>query len=320
MHFSHVITGALTLFGIVSMATAADTQGYPAKTIRIVTSEIGGGTDFAARVIAQGLSGVIGQQVVVENRPGTVIPASVVAKASPDGYTLLLNGSSLLFLPFMMDKAPYDTIKDFSPVTLAHKSPNVLVLHPAVAVTSVKELIELARAKRGQINYSSSGSGSSVHLAAELFKSMAGVDIVRVLYRGSGPALIGLMGGETSLMFATPGSAAPLVKSGKLKALAVTSAQPSTLFPGLPTVASGLPGYESVSTNGVLAPARTPAAIVNRLNQEIVRVLLKPDVKEKFFIAGSEVIASTPHEFAATIKSEMAKWGKVIRDVNIRSE
>jgi len=295
-------------------------QNFPHKPIRFVTSEVGGGTDFAARVIAQALSGAIGQQVVVENRPGTIIPARVVAKATPDGYTLLLNGSSLLFLPFMMDNLPYDTIKDFAPVTLAHKSPNVLVLHPSVAVTSVKELIELAKAKRGGLNYASAGAGSTVHLAAELFKSMAGVDIVRIAYRGSGPAIIGLMSAQASLMFATPGSAAPYVKSGRLKALAVTSAEPSALFPGLPTVASDLPGYESVSTNGVLAPAGTPKAVIKRLNQEIVRVLQRPDIKEIFFKAGSETMGGSPQQFAATIKSEMAKWGKVINDANIRAE
>ena len=323
----HLISRKLALIaGVIAMSCAfvpVGAQTFPTRSLRmIVPFAPGGGIDIVGRIVAQRLSDALGQPVVVDNRSaaGGTFGTNLTAKAAPDGHTLLTNSISMAVNATLYAKLPYDTIKDFSPVTLAHKSPNVLVLHPAVAVTSVKELIELARAKRGQINYSSSGSGLSVHLAAELFKSMAGVDIVRVLYRGSGPALIGLMGGETSLMFATPGSAAPLVKSGKLKALAVTSAQPSTLFPGLPTVASGLPGYESVSTNGVLAPARTPAAIVNRLNQEIVRVLLKPDVKEKFFIAGSEVIASTPHEFAATIKSEMAKWGKVIRDVNIRSE
>lgn len=305
---------------MTALAAAPDGRDYPNKPIRFVTSEVGGGTDFAARVIAQALSGLIGQQVVVENRPGTIIPARVVATATPDGYTLLLNGSSLLFLPFMMDKLPYDTVRDFAPVTLAHKSPNVLVLHPSVPVTSVRELIELARAKRGELNYASSGSGSSVHMAAELFKSMAGVDIVRIVYRGSGPAIIGLMSGETFLMFATPGSAAPHVKAGRLKALAVTSAQPSALFPGLPTVASDLPGYESVSTNGVLAPAGTPRTVIQRLNQEIVRILQSPEVKAKFFNAGSETIGSSPQEFAATIKSEMTKWGKVIRDANIRAE
>ncbi len=320
MSLTRYVAGIFSICGLASVAAGADGQDYPNKPIRFVTSEVGGGTDFAARVIGQALSGVIGQQVVVENRPGTIIPARVVATASPDGYTLLLNGSSLLFLPFMMDKLPYDTVKDFTPVTLAHKSPNVLVLHPSVAVTSVKELIELAKAKQGELNYASSGSGSSVHLAAELFKSMAGVNIVRIVYRGSGPAIIGLMSGETFLMFATPGSAAPHVKSGRLKALAVTSAQPSALFPGLPTVASDLPGYESVSTNGVLAPAGTPLAIINRLNQAIVRVLQRPDVKEKFFRAGSEPIGSSPQQFAATIKSEMAKWGKVIRDASIRAE
>lgn len=320
MSLLHYAAGIFVLCDMAAVAAGADGQDYPYKPIRIVTSEVGGGTDFAARVIAQALSGVIGQQVVVENRPGTIIPARVVAKASPDGYTLLLNGSSLLFLPFMMDKLPYDTVKDFAPVTLAHKSPNVLVLHPAVPVTSVRELIELARAKRGEVNYASSGSGSSVHMAAELFKSMAGVDIVRIVYRGSGPAIIGLMSGETFLMFATPGSAAPHVKAGRLKALAVTSAQPSALFPGLPTVASDLPGYESVSTNGVLAPAGTPPTVIKRLNQEIVRILQSPEVKAKFFNAGSETIGSSPQEFAATIKSEMTKWGKVIRDANIRAE
>jgi len=294
-------------------------QAFPVKPIRIVTSPAGGGTDFGARVVAQALAEILGQQVVVENRPGTIIPSQAVASAAPDGYTLLFNGSSLITLPLVMEKPPFDPVSDFAAVTLVHQSPNVLVVHPSLPVNSVAELVNLARSRPGQLNYSSSGTGSTVHLAAELFKSMGRVDIVRVEYRGSGPATIALMAGETTLQFATPGSSIPHVKSGRLKALAVTTPQPTDILPGVPTVAAtGLPGYECVATNGIMAPAGTPPAIVNRLSKEIARLLQRPDVKQRFFNAGSETIGSTPEEYAAAIKTEMAKWGKVIREANIR--
>jgi tripartite-type tricarboxylate transporter receptor subunit TctC len=294
-------------------------QKYPNKPIRIVASAAGGSGDFAARLIAQGLSGALSQQVVVDNRGG-VIPGEIVSKAPPDGYTLLIDAASFWIGP-LLQETPYDPVKDFAPVTLTDSAPNVLVVNPSLPVKSVKELIALAKARPGELNYGSSSTGSTPHLAAELFNMMAGVKIVRVPFKGSGPAVISLLGGQVQLMFATAGSVAPHVKSGRLRALAVASLQPSALAPGLPTIAaSGVPGYEAVAFEGMFAPAKTPVAIIDRLNQEIVRVLNRAEVKERFFNAGVETVGSTPEEFAAAIKSNVAKWGKLIKDAGIRDE
>ena len=294
-------------------------QNYPNKPIRIVASAAGGSGDFAVRLIAQGLSGALSQQVVVDNRGG-VIPGEIVSKAPPDGYTLLIDAASFWIGP-LLQETPYDPVKDFAPVTLTDSAPNVLVVNPSLPVKSVKELIALAKARPGELNYGSSSTGSTPHLAAELFNMMAGVKIVRVPFKGSGPAVISLLGGQVQLMFATAGSVAPHVKSGRLRALAVASLQPSALAPGLPTIAaSGVPGYEAVAFEGMFAPAKTPVAIIDRLNQEIVRVLNRAEVKERFFNAGVETVGSTPEEFAAAIKSNVAKWGKLIKDAGIRDE
>jgi len=294
-------------------------QNYPNKPIRIVASAAGGSGDFAARLIAQGLSGALSQQVVVDNRGG-VIPGEIVSKAPPDGYTLLIDAASFWIGP-LLQETPYDPVKDFAPVTLTDSAPNVLVVNPSLPVKSVKELIALAKARPGELNYGSSSTGSTPHLAAELFNMMAGVKIVRVPFKGSGPAVISLLGGQVQLMFATAGSVAPHVKSGRLRALAVASLQPSALAPGLPTIAaSGVPGYEAVAFEGMFAPAKTPVAIIDRLNQEIVRVLNRAEVKERFFNAGVETVGSTPEEFATAIKSNVAKWGKLIKEAGIRDE
>jgi tripartite-type tricarboxylate transporter receptor subunit TctC len=212
-------------------------------------------------------------------------------------------------------------VRDFSPITLAVTTPLLVVVHPSLPVKTVKELIALAKAKPGSLNYASGISGSATHLPAELFKAMAGVDIVRVAYKGGAPALTAVLAGEAQVMFATSSGAGPHVNSGRLRALAVTSAQPSALFPGLPTVsASGVPGYDAASIMCVFAPARTPAAVIGRLNQEIVRILNKPEVKERFIRAGSEVVASSPEQLAATITADMSTMGKVIKDAGIRAE
>jgi tripartite-type tricarboxylate transporter receptor subunit TctC len=295
-------------------------QNYPTKPIRIVTGEPGGGSDFAARVVAQGMTPNLGQQVVVDSRASAVL-VETVAKAAPDGYTLLFYGSSVWLAPLLRGSVNYDPIKDFAPVTIAIRAPNVLAVHPAVAANSVQELIALAKAKPGSLNYASVGSGSTAHLAGELFKSMAGVNIVHIPYKGGAPATNDLIGGQVQLMFGTANTIAPHLKSGRLRALAVTSPQPSELFPGLPTVAAaGLPGYESGTMQGLFAPAGTPAAVVNRLNQEAVIVLKRPEAKEKLFNGGVEVVASTPAEFAATIKSEMDRMGKVIKAAGIKNQ
>ena len=308
--------------GMMLGAGAGFGQDYPNKPVRIVTAEGGGGADFMSRLIAQGLTVSLGQQVVVENRGGAsgAIAAQAVAKAPADGYTLLFYSNGIWTLPLLRD-VPYDPVKDFAPLTLVAISPNMIVVHPSLPVRSVKQLIALAKARPGELNYSMGGTGTTPHLAAELFKSMAGVDIVRINYKGAGPALNELIGGQVQLTFATTASGMPHVKSGRLKALAVTSAEPSALVPGLPTVAaSGLPGYESVASYGMFSTARTPAALVSRLNEEIVRVLRRAEVKEKLFNTGVEVVGGSPEGFAAMMKMEMLKWGKVIRDAGIRGE
>ncbi len=299
---------------------AAQAQSYPNHPIRIVTGGVGGGADFAARLIAQGLTASLGQQVVVDNRPNGVIPGEIVSKAAPDGYTLLVAGSSLWLGP-LLRQAPYDTVRDFLPITLATASPTILVVHPALPAHSLKELIALAKARPGQLNYASAATGSSTHLAMELFKSMAGVNIVRVPYKGGAQAISDLIGGQVQLTFATGGEASPHIKSGKLRALAITTTQPSALVPGVPPMtAAGVPGYECITMLGAFAPAATPSAIIVRLNQEIVRFLGSPDYKERLFRTGVEAVGSTPEEFGIKIKSEIARMGKVIKDAGIREE
>ncbi len=306
---------------IVLGSGVASGQNYPHKPIRMLAPELGGGSDFAARLIAQALSAELGQQVIVENRVGGVIIASIAAKATPDGYTLLLYSGTLWVLPFMRDKTPYDPIRDSSPITMVGTSPTVATVHPTVPATSIKELIALAKAKPGELNFSTGPAGATPHLAAELFKYMAGIDIVHIAYRGVGLAVNDLMSGRVQLMFPNAGAVMQHVKAGRLRALAVGSAQPSALVPGLPTVAaSGLPGYEAVASYAIFAPAGTPAPLIKRLNQAIVGVLNRPEMKQRFFNTGIDIIADSPEALAATMKSDMAVLGKVIKSAGIRAE
>lgn len=303
---------ALTLFG-ASMVSA---QNYPNKVVRIVTAAPGSNNDWGARIIAQELNRSLGQSVIVENRGGVAV--EFTAKAPSDGYTLLFYGNTVWLLPFLRDNVPYDPVRDLAPITLAVTSPIIIVVHPSMPVKSVKELIALAKARPGQLNYAAGTIGASPHLATELFKAMTGTNILRVPYKGTGPSVIALVGGEVHLMFAGLGSVAPHIKTGRLRALAVATANPSALTPGLPTVAeAGVPGFEAASMIGMFAPAKTPPAIINLLNQEIVRGITRPEVKELFFNSGAEVVAGTPDEFAATIKSEMTRLGKIIREAGI---
>ena len=309
-----------TFFIIAFGAGVVSSQDFPNKPIRIVTSGAGGGNDFAARLIAPGVADALGQPVLVDNR-GAAIAGELVAKAPPDGYTLIYLGSTLWLAPFLQAKVPYDPVRDFSPVTMAVRQPTIVVVHPALPVKSIKELTALAKARPGALNYASGTSGSPTHLAGELFKSIAGLDIVRISYRSGGAQMAAVMSGEVQLNFATWTVVGPQVKSGRLRALAVTSAQPSALIPGLPTVAaSGVPGYAAETFYGVFAPAKTSEAVVNRLNRAIVQTLRKPDVNERFSTSGVEVVGSTPDELAAAMKSDIASMGKVIRDAGIRGE
>lgn len=317
------VVSTVSISMMVIGAGIAFGQSYPTKPIRMVAAAAGGGVDLVARVIAQRLSVNLGQQVVVDNRGGAggIIAGEMVAKAPPDGYTLLCYGPPIWLLPLLRSNLPYDPIKDFAPIAMVMNTPNVLVVHPSLPVKSVKELIALAKARPGQLNDAGSDTGSSAHLAMELFKSMAGVNIVRIPYKGVGPGLAALVAGEVQMMLPVITAALPHVKSGRLRALAVTSAQPSRLAPGMPTVAaSGVPGYEAGGWGAVFAPAGTPAAIITRLNEEIVRVIETPDVRDRLINAGTEPVSGSPEALAATIKSEMAKWGKLIKDANIKAE
>ena len=292
-------------------------QDYPTKPVRIVTQGIGSNTDVVSRLLAQELTGVWDKPVIVENRSTGIIPIEVVSKASPDGYTLLVIGNSIWTIP-LLGKVPYDPVRDFSPVTVAITAPSILVVTPALPVKSVKDLIALAKAKPGVLNYASGAIGSSNHLATALFSSMAGINIVRIQYKGIGESVIALVAGEIQILFASTAALAPHIASGKVRALAVTSAQPSALAPGLPTIsASGVPGYQANQVNSLFAPAKTPETIINRLNRDIVRVLNRPDVKEKFFKTGLETVGSSPQQLATAMKSEMARIGKVIKDAGI---
>lgn len=317
MSISRFTAGVLPITLLLANCSA-EAQNYPNKPVRIVTSEVGGGTDLGARLVARGLSGTLGQPVIVENRGGAsgALAADIVVKASPDGYTVLYYTNALWLTPFMRDNVSYDPIRSFAPVILVAKSPQVLVLNPSVPASSVKELIALAKAKPGQLNY---GGGAVGMLAAELFKSMAGVNIVRISYKGAGPALTAAISGEVQVLMAAAGSIGPQIRAGRVKALAVTSATRALAFPELPTIAeAALPGYEAVAAFGMLAPAKTPAAIINRLNRETAQVLATPEVKDTLLKVGIEVAGGSPEQFLAAIKAEMASMGKVIKEAGIR--
>jgi len=310
-------TASVILAFLAPSSVLAQVERYPDKPVRIVTSEVGGGNDVQARLVAKSLTEALGQQVIVDNRPSGVIPGDIVSKATPNGHTLLLYNNALWTGP-LLQKTPYDPIRDLAPITTIAVSPNVLVVNNELPVKSVSELIALAKSKPGALNYASSGAGASNHLAAELFKSMAGVNLVRIAYRGAGQALVELIAGQTQVMFPSAGSSAGHVKAGRVRALAVTSLERSAIAPQLPTVAeSGLPGYESLAIYGMFAPAGTPRALIARLNTEVVRILRDPATKKRLFGIGLETVGGPPEKLGATVKSEMARLGKVIRDAGI---
>ncbi len=311
---------SMLIAAAMMMPLAASAQNYPERPIRMLATEVGGASDIAARLVSQYAAPMLGQSVVMDNHPG-VISIETAAKAPPDGYTLLFYGGTLWLLPFMRDSVPWDPVRDFAPVTIAVSSPLLLVTNPSLPVKSVNEFLALARAQPGKLNYATSGSGSATHLAAELFKSMAKLNIVRVSYKGSGIALNALVSNEVQLMFATKSSVDSYVKSGRLKALAVSSAKPSALAPGVPTIsASGLPGYECISVLGLFAPAKTPPAIIQKLNKDYTSALAQQELKEKFFKIGVETWGSTSEEAASVMKREMARMGKVIKEADIHAD
>jgi tripartite-type tricarboxylate transporter receptor subunit TctC len=304
-------------------ARAASSGGYPTRPIRMLAPEPGGGNEIAGRTIAQALTEGLGQTVVVENRGAAsgAIAGEILARAAPDGYTVLYYGSTIWLLPFLRSKVPFDPLKDFAPVSLATRAPFFLFTHPSVPARDLKELIALAKANPGKLNYGSAGSGAATHLAAELFKTVAGVDIVRVAYKGSGPAANALLTGEVQMMFVSGVVGLPHVKAGRLRALAIANAKPSPLAPEIPTMAAaGLPGYEASSMSGMFAPAKTPRAILDLLSGQIVKALNRDDVKERFLQAGTDAVGTTPDEFAAVIRADMAKWSKVIKAAGIHED
>jgi tripartite-type tricarboxylate transporter receptor subunit TctC len=303
-------------------------SGYPSKPVRfIVPSSPGGGTDIIARSLAQKLSEALGQQVVVDNRPGAgqMIGIELAARAPADGHTILMAASTLAINPVMFKTVPYDPVRDFVPITQAASLPNVVVVHPSVPVASLRDLLALAKQRPGQIAFASAGIGTSPHMSVELLKSMAGIDLVHVPYKGTAPGVVDLLAGQVSVMAPNVLTALPYIKSGRLRALAVTSAKRSDALPEVPTVAeagaeSGLSGYESVQWYGVLAPAGTPVEIVNRLNAEIVRALSAGDVRERLAADGAEPVGSTPAQFAAFIRAEIEKWARVAKAAGIKPE
>jgi tripartite-type tricarboxylate transporter receptor subunit TctC len=314
---------------VAALSASANAQGaasgaaYPTKPVRlIVPFSPGGSTDVTARILAQKLSDAWRQQVVVDNRAGAGgnIGAEAVARAAPDGYTLLLATTGVMSINHRLYRnLPFDALKDFAPVTQIGGLPLILIVHPSLPVRTVKDLVAVAKARPGQLSYASSGVGSATHMTAELFRMMAGVDIVHIPYKGSGQAMADLIGGQVGVAFDQITSSLPQVQSGKLRALAVTSAKRFPSVPDLPSVAeAGIPGYESVSWNGIAAPAATPREIVNRIQQEVARALQAPDIKERFFKDGIEPVGSTPDAFAAHIRSERAKWEKVVERAGIK--
>src|SRR5687767_13041359 len=280
---------------LLSAPTTAGAQEYPAKPVRIITAPAGGGNDFSARLVARGIGGPLGQQVIVDNRP-TVLGPELVAKAAPDGYTVLVTGSAHWIAP-LVEKVNYDPVADFAAVTMVDRTPVILVVHPSLPVNNVKQLVALARAKPGQLNFSSGATGSSNWLGGMLFNYHAKVDTVRINYKGAAQAATAVMSGETQLMFSSPGAAMPHVTSGRLRALGVGSAGPSALAPGVPPLAaSGVPGYLCETLHAIFAPAKTPAAIVARLHQETDRYLRSQEGKESFLKGGVEAAPSTPEQ------------------------
>jgi tripartite-type tricarboxylate transporter receptor subunit TctC len=312
-----------TLLVLVGISAAA--QSYPNRTIRlIVPFAPGGSADLVGRLLAQEMSVSWAQPVVVENKPGAsaMIGNEFVARSAPDGYTLTVGTLG----PFavnqtLFEKLPYDNIRDFAPITLTGISSHILVAHPSVPVQNVSELIALAKAKPGQLTFASSGTGNATHLSFELFKAAAGIDIVHVPYKGGGPAMADLVGGQVLLSFASMASAVPFVKSGRLRAIAASGAQRSGLFPEVPTVAeSGLAGFASEDWQGILAPAKTPADVVMKLNGEIARILALPEVKAKLAAAGFDARTSTPEWFGQFIQAETLKWARLLKGIGIKAQ
>jgi tripartite-type tricarboxylate transporter receptor subunit TctC len=309
---------------VALLAAAAQAQSYPTRPVHLVVPfPASGATDILARVIAERLSAALGQPVPVENKPGAggTLGSAVAAKAPADGYTLLMATTSTHSIGPALQKLPYDPEKDFAPVSLIANAPGVLVVSPGLDISSVKELIALAKAKPGQLNFSSSGTGTIVHLSGELFTRMAGVQMQHVPYKGTALAAADIKSGQIAMMVDNIVSALPFMKSGLIKGVAVTSAKRSGVLPELPTVAeSGVPGYESVAYFAIFAPAGTPAGIVQRLNGELVKIVNTPQVKARLIELGADPVGSTPEALAEVRRSEQVKWAKVIQEAGVKPQ
>ena len=320
-----MLKALLIVLSLFATTPAALAQTWPAKSVRIVVPfPPGGGTDIGTRIVAQKLQEAFGQSFVVENKPGAagIVGTEFTAKSPPDGYTFMMgNIGTHAINVSLYKKLSYDPVKDFAPVSMVADLPLLLLVHPSVPANSVKELIALAKSQPGKLNFSTSGAGGSMHVAAELFKSMAGVDMVHIPYKGGAPAVADLIAGQVPLSFATVLETIQFVKAGKVRALAVTNNRRSVALPDLPTIAeAGLPGYQSISWLALFAPAGTPKDVVNRVSSETVRILKIADVKERLLGQGAEPIGSTPEELATTLAADMAKYAKVIRESGYKPE
>ena len=310
---------ACAMFGV----TAHAAESYPSRPLRMVVPYApGGNTDVLARLIAQRLTHNLGQQVVVDNRPGgnTLIGTALVARAPADGYTIMLTTLTFTVVPSLYRKLPFDPVRDYTPITLAVTLPNVLVIHPGIPARSLKELIGHAKANPGKLSYASTGSGTSPHLSMELLKSMAHIDLVHVPYKGGAPAMADLIGGQVAAQFIGLPVAVPHITSGRLRALAVTSRKRSAAAPTIPTVGETLPGYEMDPWFGVLGPGGMPQAVTKRLQGEIARILLAPETKDHLNSLGAEPAATTPDEFAAHIKAEIARYAQIVKTAGLKVE
>ena len=320
-----VATTAVALAVACSAAaqTKSPADAYPGRPIRvIVPSAPGGGTDITARLIGQKLTEKWGQNIVVDARPGaaTIVGSEIAARAVPDGYTLLMITTTFAINPSLYKKLPYDPVKDFAPVTQLNYQPNVIVVSPTLPAASVKDLIALAKQKRGELTFASPGAGSAPHLSGELFQRMAGVQMIHVPYKGIPPAVTDVLGGRVTMLFTTTISAAPHVKAGKLKALAITSAKRMPSMPDVPTIGETVPGYQAEAFQAIVAPAGVPQPIIEKLAAEIGAIVRSPEVGARFEADGAVPVGSTPRQFGAFLKAETAKWSKVIREADIKLE
>jgi len=319
----HTLLKAFAIIAAVSAPAALHAQAYPAKPVRIIVGFTpGAGVDIAIRLIAPKMADALGQQVVVDNRPGAGgnIGAELAARAPADGYTLFAGGAPAAISYTLYSKLSYDVLKDFEAVALVASVPNVLVVHPSLPAKNVKELVAIARARRGELSYASTGSGSSPHLIAEMLRMQAGIQMLHVPYKGTPPALTDLLAGNVTLMFANILSVLPQAQSGRLRALAITSAKRSPIAPNVPTVAEPYAGFASGTSYGLMVAANTPREIITRLNDVVTRVMQLPDIRDKFLAQGAEPLSGTPQDAAAFMRAEVAKWGKVVKASGARAD